>query len=145
MRLDREARLGYTIVCKGDLLYRRESFAVPKELELSLLFDVYGPLLTQRQKEIFSLYYDQDFSLSEIAECFGITRQGVRDTIKRTQEQLREIDEKLHILERENIVQQTARRIRHKCEEMLARETVPQEIKQELQLIAADVDQLDQS
>ena len=54
----------------------------PKDLEYSILLDHYGPVLTQRQRDILTEYYDEDLSLSEIAENFGITRQGVRDAIK---------------------------------------------------------------
>ena len=50
----------------------------PKDLEYSILLDHYGPVLTQRQRDILTEYYDEDLSLSEIAENFGITRQGVR-------------------------------------------------------------------
>ena len=53
-------------------------------LEMSLLFDFYGETLTEKQRELFDLYYNEDLSLSEIAEHAGITRQGVRDSIKRT-------------------------------------------------------------
>ena len=52
-------------------------------LEMSLLFDFYGETLTEKQRELFDLYYNEDLSLSEIAEHAGITRQGVRDSIKR--------------------------------------------------------------
>ena len=54
-----------------------------KPLEMSLLFDFYGETLTEKQRELFDLYYNEDLSLAEIAEHAGITRQGVRDSIKR--------------------------------------------------------------
>ena len=50
---------------------------------MTMLFDFYGELLTDRQKEFYDLYYNEDLSLSEIAENYGISRQGVRDVIKR--------------------------------------------------------------
>lgn len=67
-----------------------------KNLEISLLFDTYAEYLSDKQREVFDFYYNEDFSLSEIAEHTGITRQGVRDWIKRTEQQLLELEEKLH-------------------------------------------------
>ncbi len=65
------------------------------------LFDVYAPLLTDRQRDIMSLYYNEDESLSEIAENTGITRQGVRDCIKKTEAQLVEYENALKLASRE--------------------------------------------
>ena len=64
-------------------------------LEMSLLFDFYGETLTEKQRELFDLYYNEDLSLSEIAEHAGITRQGVRDSIKRAESTLLEMEERL--------------------------------------------------
>ena len=52
---------------------------------MTMLYDFYGELLTERQKEFFDLYYNEDLSLSEIAENTGISRQGVRDVIVRAE------------------------------------------------------------
>ena len=62
-----------------------------KNLEISLLFDFYGDMLTEKQRDVVELYYNDDLSLSEIAENEGITRQGVRDSIKRAEAQLLEM------------------------------------------------------
>ena len=69
-----------------------------KPLEMSLLFDFYGETLTEKQRELFDLYYNEDLSLAEIAEHAGITRQGVRDSIKRAEHALREMEEKLGLV-----------------------------------------------
>ena len=64
-----------------------------KQFEMSLLLDYYGNLLTQKQKTYFDLYYNQDLSLAEIAEQEGISRQGVHDTITRTETILRDMEQ----------------------------------------------------
>ena len=71
-----------------------------KNMEIALLFDFYGDMLTQKQQDMIELYYDNDLSLSEIAENEGITRQGVRDSIKRAEAQLIEMEERLHLVSR---------------------------------------------
>lgn len=69
-------------------------------IELSELLDWYGPLLTERQRVIVSQYANEDCSLSEIAEREGISRQGVRDTLRRAEEQLRGYENALKLAER---------------------------------------------
>ena len=61
---------------------------------MTLLFDYYGGLLTEKQQQFFDLYYSQDYSLAEIAELSGISRQGVHDAIVRAEHALLEIEEK---------------------------------------------------
>ena len=56
-----------------------------KRLHIAGLFDFYAPLLTERQREAFTLFYEEDFSLGEIAANFGISRQAVYDLLKRTE------------------------------------------------------------
>lgn len=67
-----------------------------KNLDISILLDHYGEMLTEKQREVIDLYYNQDLSLAEIAEQEGISRQGVRDNIKRAEAQLLEMEQKLH-------------------------------------------------
>ncbi|MFG6352885.1 MAG: DNA-binding protein [Oscillospiraceae bacterium] len=67
---------------------------------MAMLFDFYGDLLTERQREFYDLYYNEDLSLSEIAENYGISRQGVRDVIVRAEAAMSEIEEKTHIIRR---------------------------------------------
>lgn len=71
-----------------------------KNIEISLLFDFYGQLLKEQQQKAVSLYYNDDLSLSEIALDLGITRQGVRDCIKRSEAQLYAYEEKLGLMAR---------------------------------------------
>lgn len=66
-----------------------------KDLNMALLLDFYGAMLTEKQQDIIDLYYNQDLSLGEISEHAGITRQGVRDCIKRGEQTMSELEEKL--------------------------------------------------
>ncbi len=68
---------------------------MPKNLELSYLIDFYGDVLTDKQREVMEQYYNDDLSLAEIAENFHITRQGVRDSIKRGEGILLDLEEKV--------------------------------------------------
>lgn len=71
-----------------------------KNLRYSQLLSVYGALLTDKQSEAMEYYYDEDLSLGEIAENTGISRQGVRDSIKRAEEILDFYEEKLALCEK---------------------------------------------
>ena len=66
-----------------------------KIVEVSMLLQIYGELLTEKQYRVIDYYYNEDLSLSEIAENEEITRQGVRDIIKKGEKKLFEYEEKL--------------------------------------------------
>ncbi len=71
-----------------------------KNTELSILLDFYGELLTEKVRTASMLYYNDDLSLSEVAADMGITRQGVRDLIKRAENNLYSYEEKLGLYKR---------------------------------------------
>lgn len=70
-----------------------------KNLDVAVLLDFYGGMLTDKQRDAIDLYYNQDLSLSEIAEHENITRQGVRDSIKRGEVFLFELEDKLQMFD----------------------------------------------
>ncbi len=76
-----------------------------KNIEISLLFDFYKPLLTASQQQAVELYYNDDLSLAEIAQQMDITRQGVRDLVKRSETQLFKFEDQLGLFKRFNIVE----------------------------------------
>ena len=78
-----------------------------KDFEMGYLLDFYGEVLTPKQREMLRQYYNDDLSLSEIGENFGITRQGARDAIKHGETALRELEEKVGFAARYRRVQQT--------------------------------------
>ena len=79
-------------------------------LKRSMLLDYYGELLTPRQRECYELHYNDDLSLSEIAEQCGISRQGAWDNIRRASEALEEMEEKTGLIRR---LSETERHLRH--------------------------------
>ena len=84
-------------------------------LEMTLLFDYYGELLTERQRMCFDLRHNQDLSLAEIAEELNVSRQGVHDNLSRAEALLRNMEEKTGCVRRDlayrkamNIIRQAA-------------------------------------
>ena len=83
-----------------------------KNLEMSYLMDFYGNLLSDKQREIMQLYYQEDLSLSEIASEYGITRQGVRDNIVRAEKELTNYEASLGLWKKFSRITQNLGRIR---------------------------------
>jgi len=79
---------------------------VAKNLEISVLLDFYGEMLTEKQRDVVELYYNEDLSLSEIAAHSQITRQGVRDSIKRAEGILLGLEERLGLAKRFRRIQE---------------------------------------
>ena len=71
-----------------------------KFVEQGYLYDFYGELLTERQQQVYESVVLEDYSLSEVAEDLGISRQGVHDMIKRCNKTLEEYEQKLHLVEK---------------------------------------------
>ena len=79
---------------------------------MAMLYDFYGDVLTDRQKEFYDLYYNEDLSLGEIAENYGITRQGVRDVIVRAEAALTELEDKTGLIKRVHTMHRQLEQIR---------------------------------
>jgi len=71
-----------------------------KFVEQGYLYDFYGELLTERQQQVYESVVLEDYSLSEVAEDLGISRQGVHDMIKRCNHTLEEYESRLHLVEK---------------------------------------------
>ncbi len=76
-----------------------------KNLNMGYLLDFYGEVLTERKREVLGFYYNDDLSLAEIAAELGISRQGVRDIIKKAEDELVFLEEKLHLAEKFQLAQ----------------------------------------
>ena len=91
---------------------------------MTMLYDFYGDVLTPRQKEFFDLYDNEDLSLAEISENYGITRQGVRDVIVRAEAVMTELEEKTGIIRRFHDMQSHIQSICDAAEEIRAMNAV---------------------
>ncbi|MBQ8800716.1 MAG: YlxM family DNA-binding protein [Clostridium sp.] len=85
---------------------------------MTMLFDFYGDILTERQKEFYDLYYNEDLSLGEIAENYGITRQGVRDVIVRAEAILTDLEDKTGLIRRFHTMKQQLQQVREDAQKL---------------------------
>lgn len=110
-----------------------------KSLEIGYLLDFYGELLNERRRTVLDMYYNEDMSLSEIAEALSITRQGARDLIKKAGDELLLFEDKLGV----------ARKFRDLCECADAAEKVieqfPREKTKELLSLLSEMRQIIES
>ena len=103
-----------------------------KDWKKSYLLDFYGEVLSPRKKEALDLYYNEDLSLAEIAEHLGISRQGVRDMIKKGEDELEFLEEKLGLAERMS----TLRLHSESAMELAESLDIPESLKKELEEIS---------
>ena len=97
-------------------------------LRRAMLFDFYDELLTNKQREYYDLHYNDDLSLSEIAEQTGISRQGVWDIIRRAQSAMEDIEEKTGLIKRFNERAAGLSQVQEKLETLKSRCAYPEEI-----------------
>lgn len=100
--------------------------------EMNLLYDFYHPLLTEKQRLLLEMYYLDDWSLSEIAEHQGVTRQAVFESIKRAGKALLDLEEKLHLIEKHRQRQQIAKRLLHQLEDYSGAKAVAEPLIREM-------------
>ncbi len=114
---------------------------------MAMLFDFYGDMLTERQREFYDLYYNEDLSLSEIAENYSISRQGVRDVIVRAEATLTELEDKTGIIRRFHVMQDQLKNVQRAVTDIGQRNTQQyqdEEIENLVKEINAILDQLRQ-
>ena len=103
-----------------------------KNLNLGYLLDFYGELLSERKRSVMDMYYNEDFSLAEIAAEIGISRQGARDIIKKSEEELLFYEEKLGLAKRFRNTQAST----HKLLSLLEQSDVSDEVCRAAQELA---------
>ena len=114
MKFILDKRAAYRYNCKGvkKKTLQCEVDYMEKSIEISLLFDFYGELLNEKKREAASLYFNEDLSLSEIAQHMGITRQGVSDLIRRSESELYDFEDKLGLYSRFEAINASALKIK---------------------------------
>ena len=103
-----------------------------KNLQIGYLLDFYGDILPERRRDLMDQYYHDDLSLAEIAEGAGITRQAVREAIKKSEAELFFYEEKLGLLERFTAAQTHAARALALCDET---DGIPDELRREVETL----------
>ena len=105
-------------------------------LKQSLLYDFYGELLTEHQKEIYEQFIVEDLSLSEIAKDAGVSRQGVHDLIRRCDKILEEYEAKLHLVEKFLTIKEKVHQMNELLEESKADES---QLMQQIRKISGEI------
>ena len=105
-------------------------------VEQTLLYDFYGELLTERQQQVYESVVLEDYSLSEVAEDLGISRQGVHDMIKRCNKTLEEYEQKLHLVEKFLSVKEKVSKIDDTLAEWEREKNDPEEMVKRIRKIA---------
>ena len=106
-----------------------------KDLHFTMLLDVYGALLTEKQRETLDFYYNEDLSLGEISEETGITRQGVMICIKKCEQRLLELENELGLVERFTKLKADT----EKLEAVVMQSSIKDEEKKEIVSVIADI------
>ena len=106
-----------------------------KNLNIGYLIDFYGELLTERKKNALECYYNDDMSLSEISDVMNISRQGVRDIIKKAEDDLLFYESKLGLAKKFGLAQEHAK----KALELFRQESVGDDIIREIKFLLENI------
>lgn len=112
-----------------------------KDMTIPLLVDLYGQVLSERKRELLDYYYNEDYSLSEIAEITGISRQGIRESVKKSETELRELDASLQLVKRTQTLETKIRAVEEQLNDLLS-EPLTDPVREKLEQIKTVVDTL---
>ncbi|MDD4563997.1 MAG: YlxM family DNA-binding protein [Eubacteriales bacterium] len=115
-----------------------------KMIEINMLYDFYGQLLTVKQKEILKLYYEDNYSLSEIAEAFGISRQGVHDAIKKAEKALHGYESRLGLVQKFGATEEAIAAIDLEIDRLIKENSQNGGLTKGLQKIKSIIDQINE-
>lgn len=105
-----------------------------KDMTIPLLMDLYGQVLSDRKRELLDYYYNEDYSLAEISEITGISRQGIRESVKKSEAELRALDTSLQLIKRTQAMDEKIARVRQEMQSVLGI-TVDASIREKLEQI----------
>ncbi len=118
-----------------------------KNMQVAYLLDFYGDLLTEKQRESLDYYYNDDLSLGEIGANLGISRQGVRDNIKRAETILFEMEEKLGLAKKFGLIRQSLETVKkhiNVIDQRNMRVYRSNDINESIKVILKELDKLDE-
>ena len=113
-----------------------------KNVEISVLCQLYGKVLTEKQYEVLNDYYNNDLSLSEIAENNNITRQAVRDIIKKSENKLYELEKSISLMKKILDEEKIINKINNQLNEIENLTSSDKKIKSKIQNIRKELDKL---
>mgnify|MGYP000970541556 FL=1 len=113
-----------------------------KMIEISMLYDFYGQLLTEKQRELLKLYHEDNYSLSEIAEEYGISRQGVHDAVKKAEKALHEYENKLGLIRKFRSTEKAIRNAGSEIDKLITENSGNRQLSDRLRQIKAMIDQI---
>ncbi len=127
----------YDILVKHFALHQERQIQMyEKNFNIGYLLDFYGDILSERKRSVLDMYYNEDFSLAEISQEIGISRQGVRDIIKKTEDELLFFEEKLGLSSKLSQLDESAENLLKLARELDAPKPVLDSISELKQQIA---------
>lgn len=112
-----------------------------KDMTIPLLVDLYGQVLSERKRELLDYYYNEDYSLAEIAEITGISRQGIRESVKKSEAELRELDASLQLVKRTQLLETKINVVEEQLKSLLS-DPLADPVRKQLEQIKNVVDAL---
>lgn len=115
-----------------------------KMIEISMLYDFYGQLLTAKQQEILKLYHEDNYSLSEIAEEYGISRQGVHDAVKKAEKSLHQYESKLGLVSKFTATEEAVTAIDKEIDQLIIENQADESLTKRLKYIKKIIDSMNE-
>lgn len=113
-----------------------------KMIEISMLYDFYGQLLTEKQRELLKLHHEDNYSLSEIAAEYGISRQGVHDAVKKAEKALHEYESKLGLISKFTAAEKAVKNADSEIDRLIRENSRNRQLSDRLRHIKSMIDKI---